>query len=268
MRRVLWAALGTASLVASCGKNGPEAFPPAAAPAPLARPRASMARATMPFAIAEDGTTTIDLPAQKEHLRAKTTGSAGALEIDLHDLAETRGEVRIDMLTLKTSTFDDAEKDTEQTRHALIWLQALVEGEVVEANRWATFFIRKIDDLSAARVADIPSAREGGLDVRVATMMAHGTLHLHGHGAPKDVRLETRFFFPMGSAAEAAPTRIVVRSLTPLRFVLAEHDIWPRDKFGKIARNAFNLMGVKVGEAADITLLLSATPASRAAPKP
>src|SRR5580692_5874709 len=79
--------------------------PAASSVAPsVAPPSAKVER----FAIDPASKTSIDMPAPKEHIKTDTSAAAGELQIDLVNLANARGEVKVDVTTLKTHTFDDA----------------------------------------------------------------------------------------------------------------------------------------------------------------
>ena len=64
------------------------------------------------------------------------------------------------------------------------------------------------------------------------------------------------------SAAADKPKSLTIKTKKPMRATLAEHDVKPRDGVGKLAKGAFNLLGTKVAETADITLDLKASPQS------
>src|SRR5215468_3141713 len=51
--------------------------------------------------------TSIDMPGVNEHITADTTAAAGHLDVDLMNLANSRGEVKVDLTTLSTHTFHD-----------------------------------------------------------------------------------------------------------------------------------------------------------------
>src|SRR5215472_4996916 len=202
------------------------------------------------------------MPAPKEHIKADTSAAAGALEIDLANLAGSRGEVKIDLSTLKTHTFGN-DSDTTQTKHALTWLEVGGDApqEAHEPNRWAVYAIRSVDGLSASDITKVAAAKEGSDDVRTVTLTAHGEFLLHGHKVPnKDAALEAKFHYPSGSPADSKPIRIEITSKSPLHVVLADHDVKPRDNVGKIAQSAFGLLGTKVAETADVSIDLTATP--------
>lgn len=210
------------------------------------------------FTIDPASKTSIDMPAPKEHIKAETTAAAGTLEVDLMNVENTRGEVKIDLTTLTTHTFDDPEKNQGQTRHSHDWLEAgdLVDATTKEANRYAVFGIQSIDGASARDVTKVTPSKEGNDEVRTVTLTAHGEFLVHGRKVKKDVPLEVRF---VGDAS--APSRIDIKTAAPLQVLLAEHDVKPRDNLGKLAQKSFTLLGTKVAETANITLDLHAVPA-------
>ena len=54
---------------------------------------------------------------------------------------------------------------------------------------------------------------------------------------------------------------IDIKTKSPMKVKLADHDVKPRDNFGKIATKAFDLLGTKVADVANVSLELRATPA-------
>jgi hypothetical protein len=236
--------------------------PPTSASSSVAPAASSVAPSVPPatatvekFTLDTTGKTMIDMPAPKEHIKAETSGSAGSLQVDLMNIANSRGEVKVDLTTLKTHTFDDAEKDTKQTEHALTWLEVGEKAtpEMREQNKWATFAIRSVDGASATDVTKIPAVKGEGGDVRTVTLNAHGDFLLHGHKVDKTVALEIRFHYPAGGPADAKPTTVDIATKTPLHVVLAEHEVKPRDNLGALAQGALGLLGTKVAETADVT---------------
>ncbi|HRG98910.1 MAG TPA: hypothetical protein PLR99_21820 [Polyangiaceae bacterium] len=213
------------------------------------------------------GTTSIDMPAPKEHIKAQTTVAAGNLDVDLMDLSQTRGEVKVDLTSLKTATFGDATKDGTQTMHALTWLEVgdaekeKLPEAVKAANKFAVFAIRSIDGLAVKDLAKVAPATDKGQDVRTVELVAHGELLIHGHKVNKDVPLVVKISHPAGAATTTKPTSIGITTKEPLKVVLAEHEVRPRDDVGKIAKAAFNLIGTKVADSASISMDFSAVPA-------
>ncbi len=246
------------ALAAGCDKKDESSASVASSASSLA-PSVAQGK-TVKFVIDPKSKTSIDMPAPKEHIKADTSAASGSLEMNLTNLADSRGEVRIDLSTLNTHTFGN-DQDATQTEHAHTWLElgAAVAAGQRESNRWAVFAIRSIDGLSAPDLSKVAAVKEGSEDVRIVTATAHGDFLLHGHKVPKDVTLVAKFHYPSGAAADARPSSLDVTSAAPLHVTLAEHDVKPRDTLGKLAQATTSLLG-KVAETADVSFDLLATP--------
>jgi len=204
--------------------------------------------------------TSIDMPGVSEHIKADTTAGAGKLDVDLMHVANTRGEVKIDLTTLATHTFDDKDKNESQTGHAHNWLQVgdAATAEEKAANRYTVFAIQSLDNLSAPDVTKVAPTKQDNEDIRTITATVHGEFLLHGHKATKDVPIEARFHYPAGAKADSHPTRIDIKSTAPLKVTLKDFDVHPRDNFGKLTAWTTRLVS-KVAETADVSLDLHAS---------
>ena len=202
--------------------------------------------------------TSIDMPGLKEHIKADTDAATGKLDVDVTNVINTRGEVKIDLTSLKTHTFND-DHDASQTHHALNWLEVgdVASAETKKGNQYAVFAIQSITAPSAADVSKVTATPDNGEDVRTVTMTAHGDFLLHGHKTKMDVPIEARFHYPAGSVASSKPSRIDVKTTAPMKVTLKDYDVRPRDNFGKIAEWTTNLVA-KVAETADVSLDLHA----------
>ena len=268
MRRAIgltFAAAVVFGAVACEDKEGAALAPAASSLAPSTP--APTSNKTLKFTIDPKSSTAIDMPAPKEHIKAATDAASGTLEVDLMNLANTRGEIKADLLSLNTKTFDDAQKDSSQTTHARTWLEVAdgEEGKIADdvkaRSRWAVYAIRSIDKLSATDLTKVPATKDGADEARTVTATTHGEFLLHGHKVARDADVEVKFCYAPGSPADK-PKGLAIKSAKPLRAALADHDVKPRDGFGKIARGAFNILGTKVADVADITIDLRATPQS------
>ncbi|HEY1955448.1 MAG TPA: hypothetical protein VGH28_07540 [Polyangiaceae bacterium] len=248
--------LGAATLFTACKKESSVTLAESASALAAEAPPPSAK--VVAYTIDPASKTAIDMPGLKEHIVADTDGAAGKLDVDVMNLANTRGEVKIDLTTLKTHTFND-DKDASQTHHALNWLQVgdTATADEKTANQYAVFAIRSLDGLSEANVSKVAPKTEGAEEIRTVTGTAHGEFLLHGHKANKDVPIEARFHYPAGAKADSNPTKIDIKSTAPLKVTLKEHDIHPRDNFGKLASWTTNLVA-KVAETADVSLDLHA----------
>jgi hypothetical protein len=241
----------------ACKKDTPVALAESASALVTAAPPASAK--VIPYAIDTASKTTIDMPGLKEHIKADTDVAMGTLDVDVTNLANTRGEVKVDLTSLKTHTFGD-EHDESQTTHAHNWLEVgdVAAADVKKANQYAVFAIQSLDKISAPDVSKVTPTKDGGEDIRTVTATVKGEFLVHGHKASKEVPIEARFHYPAGAPADSKPTKIDIKSTSPLHVTLKEHEIMPHDNFGKVASWTSALVS-KVAETADVTLDLHAT---------
>lgn len=201
--------------------------------------------------------TKIDNAAPLEHFKGTTEGAGGTLVVDARDLAATRGEVKIDLASLRSHTFPKKDDNDAPTTHARTWLEAVVNDHVDESMRWAVFRIediRAVEPASDVRV--IPAVTSFDVATRPVLLTSAGLLFVHGHAAPKTVKLRADLFWPR-DATDGAPASVVARTVEPLQVNLADHAIVARDMFGKEAKGAFSLLGTKVGDVPDVTFELA-----------
>ena len=242
------------ALALGCSKKdeGPQLAPSASS---LALSQAAPTKTAWHFAIDPKSSTHVEMPGLKENIKGDTTAATGTLDVVPADLAQSRGQLRVDLSTFATHTFG-SDDDATQTKHARTWLEVVVDGKTDDQMRWADFAIRSIDGLSATDLSKVPLS-EG--DARRVTMTVHGDLLVHGHKIEKEDVVEVAFRYAPGAAPEAKPIRIEMKSKQPMRVVLKEHDVRPRDTEGKIAAWTANLVA-KVAETADVTVNIAATP--------
>jgi hypothetical protein len=253
--------LGVLASVTACSKSDNGTVAPAATA--LASSSASPAAQVIAFEVDSSGKTTIDMPGLKEHIKADTSGAAGNLDVDPSNLGNSRGEVRIDLATLTTHTFDDADKNATQTKHVRTWLEAVVDGKVNEANRWAVLAVRSVDGLSASDLSKVTPSRNGIDELRTVTATVHGEVLVHGHKVSRDVPVELQFRYAAGAATDAPPGALEIKTQQPMRLVLKEHDVVPRDPVGAALQWTAMLVS-KVAETADVSVDLTATPSAAA----
>jgi hypothetical protein len=266
MRLRHWSAVAAAMMVVSlvaCDDKKNNLAPAASSLAPSTPPPPSST--VKKFVVEAESKTSIQMEAPKETIKATVTGASGTLDVDLADLTRSRGEVKMDLTTLETHTFtgDKATDNATQTKHARTWLE-VADGEdgkldekVKQANRYALYAIRSVEQASASDITKVAPTKDSGDEVRQVTLTTKGELLVHGHKVMRDADLEVAFRYDPGAPADD-PKAITIKSRKPLRVVLAEHDVKPRDSFGKIAKGSFHLLGTKVADNADVTLDLRA----------
>jgi hypothetical protein len=255
--------VAAALLLVACdkgGSGGANVAPSASSLAPSVAAPASMA---WKLKVDTKGHTEIDMPGPNEHIKAETTGSMGSVDVDLMNIPATRGEIKVDLQSLNLKTFDDAAKNKSQTEHAQTWLEAApkLKPDVVEANRYAVFAIRSVDNASVVDLTKTALApgKDGKLEKKV-TATVKGELLVHGHKKDKAVDVDITFVYPAGAKPADKPESMVIKTKSPLVITLDEHEIKPRDNVGSIAKEAFKLLGTKVADTASVTFEFSATP--------
>lgn len=246
-----------AFFVMGCGKTEDPAparvAPPTISSASPASSTAATTTTTKTYAVADEGSATFLIDAPLEKIKGKVMAFRGNLEIDPAKLSATRGQIDVDLKTLKTNTFDDAGKNEKQTEHAQNWFEL---GNDVEAkqrgeNQWARFTIRSIKSSESDSVAQIKEA--GGF--RTVEITAEGDLWLHGVSVAKTVKLAVSFV-----GAPDAPTSIQIKTAAPIDVSLKAHDVKPRDIAGKFLQGSLEKIGQKIDDKVQVSLDFSASP--------
>ena len=252
----LLAVLLVSAALPGCGKKE-DATPVAPSSSALVTSAADPA-ATWHYVLDPKGTAHVEMPGLNEHIVGDASATSGTLDVSPHDLGQSRGLVRVDLSTFTTHTFGN-EKDADQTKHARTWLEAVVDGKTNEDMRWAEYAIRSVDGLSSTDLAKVAPTKDADGDLRTVTMTTHGDLRIHGRQVQKDDVVTVSFRYPSGAAADTKPTRIEVKPKQPIRVVLKEYDVAPRDPGGKALAWTTSLLS-KVAETADVTFDLQAAP--------
>jgi len=250
-----------AMLIASgCGKTEDPAparvAPPMAeSAAPAAAPSAAgaPAAAVKPFAVVEEGSATFLIDAPLEKIKGKANRFRGSLQIDPAKLSATKGQIDVDLKTLKTNTFDDAEKNTKQTEHAQNWFELGndVDAKQREENQWARFTIRSVKVTGAEKIADLKEVDS----VRTAEITAEGDLWIHGASIAKTAKLIVSFRGPPD-----APTSVQIKTVEAFPVSLKEHGVMPRDVAGKFLQGTLEKIGQKIDDKVQVSLEFAAAP--------
>lgn len=250
----LFGGLFVMTVIASgCGKTEDPA--PARVAPPMASSVAPAAASAAPttskeFVVADEGTASFLIDAPLEKIKGTATRYRGNLQIDPANLAATRGQIDLDLGTLKTATFDDAGKNAKQTEHTHNWLEIGndVEAKQRDENKWARFTIRSVKPTGSTGTKDAagPSTVE---------VMAEGDLWMHGKSEPKTVKLSVVFSGPAG-----APTEVKIKTVEPMAVSLKAHDVKPRDVAGKFLQGVLEQVGEKIDDKVQVSLDFKATP--------
>jgi hypothetical protein len=142
-------------------------------------------------------------------------------------------------------------------------LEAVVDGKVNDANRWAGLAVRSVDALSASDLSKVTPSRGGNDEWRSVTATVHGDVLVHGHRVSRDIPVELRFLYAPGASGDSVPRALEIKTRRPMRLVLKEHDIVPRDPVGAALQWTATLVS-KVAETAEASVDLTARPSAAA----
>lgn len=213
------------------------------------------------------------MEAPKEKIRGRVSGAAeGDLHVDLADLTKTTGLITVDIggielfqtVAADDGSFGEEKKSDLQNKHARTWLEIADDApaDVREKNAKTQFAIRKIEAASEANVLKMTGPE------RKVTLKAVGDLLLHQRKSEKTAELEVTFRFEGDK-----PTAVTVKTVKPFPVDLAEHDVRPREAFGKLAQKTLEVLAPKVAREAAVNIELTAAmageaPAAAPAPTP
>jgi polyisoprenoid-binding protein YceI len=189
------------------------------------------------------GSFLIDAPAEK--IKGSSDEVSGTLDVTPKELAKTTGTIHVRLSTLRTHTFDDADKNTSQTEHARNWME--VGNDASAATRmkfeWATLKITSIE----ATPASLADAKEEG-GARVIKAKVSCDLTLHGVTSKKTVPVTVRL-----KGTGEAPTELTIKTDEPMSVSLKEHDVKPRDKVGTFLNGALERIGKKIDDKVQVS---------------
>ncbi len=198
------------------------------------------------------------MEAPQEKIRGRVSGATeGELQIDPSDLTKTTGLIAVDIggIELFQAVADDKGKFAEekksdlQNEHARTWLE--ISPDTPEADRKKNarveFAIRKIDGVSEKDATKLTGAE------RKVTLKASGDFLLHGRKTQKTIELEATLRYEGDKLVGVG-----VRSTKPFAIGLEEHDVKPREAFGKLAQKTLQALSPKVAAEAQVSIELSA----------
>lgn len=256
--------------VAGCGDEPAAQLAPEAKGSALASsaPKSAAAKA---YTINKGASMVVfNMEAPDEKIRGKAEGSTeGTLFIDPKDLSQTTGNIVVDIDSLvlvqrkkdDSGAFKDEENVPKQNEHARAWLEidANAPAEIRAKNKRVEFRISSIESVSEKDLSKLSGAE------RTVTLKAKGDFLLHQRQSVKTVDLKATFTYEGDN-----PTGVVIKTASPFAVGLAEHDVRPRDGFGKLAAKGLDALGSKVAKEAmvelDLKLVLGEGGSKMAAP--
>lgn len=198
------------------------------------------------------------MEAPREKIRGRLAGAAGGtLHVDLADLTRTTGLVTVDLSSLELfqtvagddGKFGEEKKSDLQNRHARTWLE-ISEDTPEDIRRKNEKAQLAITSIAVQREKDV-SAMAG--PERTVAVTATGDFVLHQRQTTKTVELAATFHYEGDR-----PVRVTLRTTKPFAVGLAEHDVRPREAFGKLAQKTLEVLAPKVAKEALVSIELTA----------
>jgi hypothetical protein len=237
-------------------KASPEQLAPPSSALPAAAPAANARKFVVEAASSK---LDFEMDAPLEKILGEAPGSVeGELFVDPKDVTKTTGLVKIDLFDLslyqrkrgdEQSEYGEKKKNENQNAHMRTWFEISDDAppDVREKNRYAEFRIIKIDNPSQTDVTTLAGPQ------RKITATVTGDLRLHQRKSTKTAQVEVTFGFDGDK-----PQSVTIKTVSPLVVGLEEHDVRPREAFGKLAQKTLAAFGDKVATAAPVTLEFTA----------
>jgi len=202
----------------------------------------------------------MDAPLEKIH--GKAPGALeGELFVDLDDVTKSSGLVKVDLFKLELfqqkrggegEDFSEETKNDTQNQHAHAWLEI---GDDAPADkraeyRYVELKVTKIEAKGEKNINKMSGAE------RKVMLTVTGDFRLHGRLTKQSAEMEAVFRFEGDKLAS-----VELKTVKPFSVGLDEHDVRPREGFGKLAQKTLELMAPKVAKEAVVSLEFKATPA-------
>ncbi|MFO0556008.1 MAG: hypothetical protein U0271_46955 [Polyangiaceae bacterium] len=249
MRRVfgLVGALCLVSALAACGDSDATPLAPTVSGSALASsaPKTASSKKYVVDGGASKVSFMMDAPDEK--IRGRVEGTIeGSLFIDAKDLTQTTGNIIVDLGSLvlfqkkkdDKGEFSTEERVEKQNEHARQWLEIdpSTPEDMRKKNQRVEFRISSVENVSQKDV----STATGEIKV---TLKAKGDFLLHQRQSVKTADLEATLQVEGGVIKS-----ISIKTKAPFGVGLAEHDVRPRESFGKLAAKGLDALGSKVAK--------------------
>lgn len=258
MRKLLLAAtLSTGALFACKSEPPKDLAPPAESPLAPAKPASAGARRFMVQTSSNAVTWVMNAPLEKIYGDVPG-GVSGEVFVDLTDVTKTTGLVNINISSLELfqqkrddekGEYGPKEKVALQNEHARAWLEISADTpeDVRKKNEVVEFKITSVTTAGDKDISKMTGER------RTLSAQVTGDLVLHGRKTVKTADVEVTVIY-----AGEEPTGLVIKTTKPIIVGLEEHDVRPREAFGKLAAKTLSALGNKVASEAPVELNLTA----------
>jgi len=199
------------------------------------------------------------MEAPVEVIRGKVhDATKGEIAVDLMDVTKSTGKLVVDISGIELfqkkrkddkSDFGAEEKVPKQNEHARQWLEIGPDAppDKKELYERIEFTPKKIDGCSATDVTKMTGAE------RKITCTVTGDFLLHGRTTEKTTKVEITFKYDGDK-----PSGLALKTSEPFAVGLAEHDVHPREAFGKLAQNTLEILSPKVAKDAQVSFEVTA----------
>lgn len=200
----------------------------------------------------------MDAPLEKIH--GKAPGSlTGELFMDLDDITKSSGLVKVDLFKLdlyqqkrgaEGEEFGPEEKSETQNQHARAWLEIGDDAPADKRSeyRYVELKVTKIEAQGEKNIHRMSGAE------RKVLLTVTGDFRLHGRRTSKTTEMEATFRFEGDKLAS-----VEFKTVKPFSVSLDEHDVRPREGFGKLAKKTLEVLAPKVAKEAAVSLEFKAT---------
>jgi len=245
--------LSTFALIACKEEPSKPLAPPVQQPLEAAKPASEGAKKLTVAPESSSVTWTMNAPLEKIYGDVPG-GVSGEVFVDPTDITKTTGLVHVDLSKLvlfqqkrddDKKEYGEKKKDDTQNKHARGWLEIDTDAppDMLKQNQQAEL---KILSVTANGGADITKLTG---DERKIAAVVNADFVLHGRKVQKAVDVEVTFKMNGDAVSE-----IRVKSLKPMMVGLEEHDVRPREAFGKLAAKGLSALGSKVATAAPVDI--------------
>jgi polyisoprenoid-binding protein YceI len=215
------------------------------------------------YRVADESSVSFALETRSTKINGRFRVVRGQFDIDLLDLAASRGTLRVDLGSIGVE--GDAGTSPEHGAEALNWLDLGSSRPEVERERlrWASFEVDELESPSAASahggagVAARVDAGDG--ETRRVTFTATGRLSLHDRRAEYELSAEAHFHYDGPADPERRP-RISIELRRPMSVRLDTFDVKPRDAHGVLIAGELDRLGRDVARVAKLTAAIELVP--------
>jgi hypothetical protein len=190
---------------------------------PSARASADAALPTTRYTLDKDSLIRFEIPTKRGALSGSVTRVSGELNLDLSNLAQSRGVVRADLGSLEIHGNREASvTDSALLERARAALE--LSADAGDNTTFASFTLTSVDDASPPMIEPAPErdASASAAFSRRAHFTAVGDLLLHGFRVARRAPLTAEFEFPED---RQVPHRVLIRSRAPFVVSLDTHSI-------------------------------------------